>query len=398
MLTAQTQLMTNDSSDSVPEKIPQDAVPFTFDSHLYILARIADTIPVSLIYDTGADVFLLDKDYMNQSEFGKIPHNTIPTINRGVGNSLGKLSTMIMDSIDIKIGNIKYCNKPTPIINLREIVGRYADGIIGNNAFHGKILVINFSEHYLLPIESLTDEMLEGFTELKSNFEDNKIEVECELKIDSVQTIKGLFLLDLGSGSTIVLTNEVRERLNLNDKSKAFKYSLNMGIGGDGSEVTFRSDAIIFLDTLYNVVTFASQNNKGALSYADYLGLIGNEILEHYDLIIDFPNKTLYAKRNDNKSTNYQKSSIMHMRYIDRTDICDGWIVSSLYENGIVQQAGIEIGDVIISINERPVKAISREDQCKGLGLKGENTFVIRKANGEFATYILNIDKEILDK
>ena len=84
------------------------------------------------------------------------------------------------------------------------------------------------------------------------------------------------------------------------------------------------------------------------------------------------------------------------MGYIDRTDISDGWIVSSIYDGGIAQQAGFEIGDEILSINGRPVKEISWEEQRKGLGLKGRTTFQVKKKSGEIVSYILNIDKEIL--
>ena len=84
------------------------------------------------------------------------------------------------------------------------------------------------------------------------------------------------------------------------------------------------------------------------------------------------------------------------MGYIDRTDITDGWIVSSLYEDGIAQEAGFEINDIILSINGHPVKEITWEEQRKGLGLKGKTTFKVRKASGDIVTYILDINKEII--
>lgn len=84
------------------------------------------------------------------------------------------------------------------------------------------------------------------------------------------------------------------------------------------------------------------------------------------------------------------------MGYIDRTDITDGWIVSSMYDGGIAQKAGFEIGDIILSINGRPVKDITWEEQRKGLGLKGRTYYEVKKKNGEIVTYILVIDKEII--
>ena len=84
------------------------------------------------------------------------------------------------------------------------------------------------------------------------------------------------------------------------------------------------------------------------------------------------------------------------MGYLDRTDIADGWIVSSMYDGGIAQQAGFEIDDIILSVNGRPVKEIPWEEQRKGLDLTGRTTCEVKKKNGETVVYILDIDKEIL--
>ena len=126
------------------------------------------------------------------------------------------------------------------------------------------------------------------------------------------------------------------------------------------------------------------------------MGIIGNEILRHYNLIIDAPGNSLYACKNSDGNTDYQHSSKIQMGYIDRTDICDGWIVCSLYDKGVAQEAGFEIGDVIISINDRPVTEIDWEEQIKGLGLTGKTIYKVRKSNGDIITYCLDISKEII--
>ena len=55
--------------------IPGGTIPFIFDSHLYLQVRLNDTIPVTVIYDTGADFLYLDEDYLKrnnlQNAFGK---------------------------------------------------------------------------------------------------------------------------------------------------------------------------------------------------------------------------------------------------------------------------------------------------------------------------------------
>lgn len=376
--------------------IPENAIPFILDSHVYIQGTLADTIPVSLIYDTGADRLYLDKDYMQLSAFGKLPLKKGKARMGGAGNDGAKTVDIIINPLTLQTGSVRHTETITPIINLREILGRHTDGMIGNNALWTKPLIINYTEGYLLPVDAVTPNMTEGYVRLPAQFNDNRIDIECELRVDSSQTLKGTFRLYLGCGSTIILTNATRTKLNLNNKDQAVCYYSNMGVGGDGTDVNFRADSFKMLDELTDVVVSASYNTQGALSDRNHLGIIGNEILCHYDLIIDAPGKAIYAKRNSNTDTSYQKSSTLQMGYVDRTDICDGWIVNSLYENGISQAVGFEIGDIILEINNRSVKAISWDEQRKGLELKGETTFKVQKKNGETVDYKLTIDKQII--
>lgn len=381
---------------SVSAEIPEKAIPFILDSHVYIQGVVADTIPVSLIYDTGADRLYMDKDYMDLSSFGKLPYRKGKAKMGGAGNDGLQTVTVIIDTIPLKMGDVVYKEHITPIINLREILGRHTDGMIGNNAMFDRPLLVNYTDGYLLSLDSITAPMLEGYTKLPAHFNDNRIDIECELAIDSTQIVKGTFRLDLGCGSTIILTNATRKSLDLTGKPQARCYYSNMGVGGDGTDVNFRADSFKFLDELHNVVVSASYNTEGSLSDRGHVGIIGNDILCHYDLIIDAPNNALYAHRNSNTDDSYQKSSMIQMGYVDRTDITDGWIVSSMYEGGIAQKAGFEIDDIILSINGRPVKEITWEEQRKGLGLNGRTTYEVKKKNGEIVTYILEIDKEII--
>lgn len=382
---------------SASAEIPDGAIPFKYHNHLYIPATLQDTMPVSLIYDTGASHILVDKDFDRLSNWRNDKDNKSIAIIGGAGNSDNTSYPMIVEPLKISIGKIKYKDEYSPVINLREALGRHVDLMVGNEAFENKIILINYLDEYILPIKKLSNEVLDGFTELPATFKDRRIYIDAELILDSIQSVKGRFLLDLGCGTSLVLTNKVREKLDLTQTPTAQYYTSNYGLGGDGTTIIFRAKSFKLLDVLDNVVVTASYNTQGALAGSDnYVGLLGNPILCHYDLIIDYVHKKIYARKNNNPDDDCFISSREQMRYIDRTDICDGWVISSLYDNGIAQRAGFEIGDIILSINGRPVKDISLEEQRKGLGLDGRTTYELKKKNGEIVTYILDIDKEII--
>ncbi|MCM1502546.1 MAG: hypothetical protein NC115_07775 [Bacteroidales bacterium] len=137
-------------SHMAAKDLPQNAIPFILDSHIYIQATIADTVRVSLIYDTGADRLYLDKDYMELSGFGKGPMKKGRAKIGGGGNNGAEAVPIIIEPISVSMGNVRHNETITPIINLREILGRHTDGMIGNNAVFGKPLLINYTDSYML--------------------------------------------------------------------------------------------------------------------------------------------------------------------------------------------------------------------------------------------------------
>ena len=382
---------------SASAEIPDGAIQFEYYNHLYIQATLQDTLPVSLIYDTGASHILIDKDFMQLSHWRNDKGNESIAIIVGGGNSENTSYPMIVEPLKISMGNIKYKDENSPVINLREIVGKHADLLVGNEVFENKIILINYLDEYILPINKLSDEVLDGFTELPATFIDSRIYIDAELIVDSIQSVKGNFLLDLGCGASLVLTNNIREKLDLTKTPTAQYYTSNYGLGGDGTTIIFRTKAFKLLEELDNVVATASYNTEGVLAGSDkFVGIIGNPILCHYDLIIDYVQKKMYARINNSPYDYCYVPLSEQMRYIDRTDICDGWVISSLFDKGIAQRAGFEIGDIVLSINGRSVKDITWEEQRKGLGLNGRTTYEVKKKNGKIVTYILEIDKEII--
>ena len=377
--------------------IPGGTIPFIFDSHLYLQVRLNDTIPVTVIYDTGADFLYLDEDYLKlnnlQNAFGK---KGIARMG-GAGNNEPQSVDIFIEPIKIHCGELNYQNKITPVIKLRDILGKHTDGLLGNTHLLNTPLEINFSESYIKQLkEPLPTDSLDRYHKLEARFKDNRIDVKANLQIDSANTVEGWFRMDLGCGSTIILTNETASAFNFMDVPKAYFRTQAGGIGGGSEEVTIRAAKFCMVDTLENLVIDCSLNKKGALSSGrPYVGIIGNEIWSLYDIVLDPVSSSVWVKRNENQGT-YAQSSVTHMVTGDRTDICGGWIVNGLYKGGVAEQAGIEIGDIIVAINNRPVKEITWEEQRKGLELQGETTYTVQKPDGQIVSYTLFIGKQII--
>ncbi len=377
--------------------VPDGAIRFIFDGHLYLQSKLNNDIPVTLVYDTGADFLYLDEDWLKLNNHKDLFGRKVKAMIGGAGNGGDVPVDVFIDPVNIHLGMLEYRNKLTPIIKLRDILGRHADGLVGNTHLLTAPLEINFSKSYMYQLkEPLSADLLADYIKLDARFEDNRIDVKARLQIDERNALEGWFRMDLGSGSSIILTNEAASSLSLTETPKAYFSTQAGGIGGGSDEVTLRAAEFSMADTLENLVIDYSLNEKGALSSGrPYIGLIGNEIWSLYDIVLDQANSSVWVRRNEREGT-YAQASVTHMASIDRTDICDGWIVNGLYKGGIAEEAGIEIGDIIIAINNRPVKEITWDEQRKGLNLKGETVYTVRKKNGTTVSYTLFIDKQII--
>ena len=195
--------------------VPEGAIPFVFDGHLYLQSTLNDTIPVTLIYDTGADFLYLDEDYLKlnhlQNAFGRKGKATMG----GAGNGEPERIDIFIDPITVHCGAREYQNEITPIIKLRDLLGRHTDGLLGNTHLLMNPLEINFSESYLRQLKGpLLAEQLDNYVKLDARFEDNRIDVKATLQIDDENSLEGWFRMDLGCGSTIILTNETASAFN----------------------------------------------------------------------------------------------------------------------------------------------------------------------------------------
>ena len=111
----------------------------------------------------------------------------------------------------------------------------------------------------------------------------------------------------------------------------------------------------------------------------EHLGIVGNAIWSKYNLLLDIAHRCVYIKRfkkDKGPSAEYDYG------FRSRTDICDGWIVSSLVRDGDAKRAGMEIGDTIVAVNGKPAKDFTWDEE-ENIGDVPHQTLDIRGLDGK---------------
>lgn len=163
----------------------------------------------------------------------------------------------------------------------------------------------------------------------------------------------GRFLLDVGSGGNIILTSPAARKYNLDrhyEKKRLYRTKVG-GIGGQSESCFIDVDSIVIADFVLKKLEIKySKDKSGAFASANYDGVMGNKIFERFDMIIDFRDKELYLQPNANFETPFVSSNL-GFTFANRQKTFNGWIVSGLFENEPAKEAGLEIGDTIVSVN-----------------------------------------------
>ena len=135
------------------------------------------------------------------------------------------------------------------------------------------------------------------------------------------------------------------------------------GLGDKAQEsiIEMQSQLIVIgSDTIPDEGISYMPEGTGAFSDRDYIAIIGNDVWDRFNIIIDAKQGFLYLKR---FKENPPLKPTYDYGFRNRTDIGQGWIVSSLTRDGKAANAGLCLGDRITAINGKPVEDFTWEEE-----------------------------------
>lgn len=370
----------NDNNTRVTAyKIPENATPIVYNGYVIVPSTI-DSVQGNFLIDTGAGELLLDSifHYSNNTKILKYQTFFIS----GIGNSRIEIS-VIMDSVNFSVKNLNYRTSDVPIINMKPIGGDIIDGGIGTDFLTKSVLEINYVKEYINIYKDIDSVDISEYNVIPMKIIDIQYCIPLTIKINDAVTIKGYFMIDTGSPTTTLTSSVVKNNnLEKNIVHKARYYSNYGGIGGASSGYDFFADSLIISNyNLSNVIMSFSSDTSGLLADDKYMGIVGNDFLEHFDILFDFTNNNLHLKPNEKFKDPFIPDRLGFF-YVDRIKTMGGWIVTGLFENSSAEKEGLKIDDIIISMNGIPVEKISYKDKMKKYNNLDNVKLVIKNNEG----------------
>lgn len=337
-------------------------IPFEYKNNLIIVKVTFHRIfPLKFIFDTGAEHTILAR-----REFTDLLGIPFERQFKIMGSDMKtELTAYLVRGIHLRISDmiIPYHSMlvlEEDYLRFEQMAGLEIQGILGADIFRGLIVKIDYNRKIITLSKS------KGFKEPGGNYMAipidvyrNKPYLNTYIKMQQDTTVPVRLLLDTGAMLSLMLNTDTHPNLKL--PPHVIKGQVGAGLGGIIEGYLGRINTLD-LGTLQcnHVVTNFQELAEGTdtASLKGRNGIIGNQILSRFNVIIDYPKETLYLSPNRNfkKAFEFDKSGLI----VIAADIhLNKFIIHDVIEGSPASEAGLQAGDEIRRINRSSAAFLS---------------------------------------
>jgi Aspartyl protease len=319
-------------------------------------------------FDTGATNVLIDSTVAKKM-------NLISDYQQDVGGAGGSKKYQLVLNQKINITNIKSIDSIHFILDdltrIKKSINKNFDGIVGYSILKDYKTKIDFDKKIMQLYNFNEDIDLKGYKAIAFTF-DNNITIPqfpITIKLKNGKNFFGKILFDSGAGLTLLINTPFKNENNL--------------IKNIGKTSKTTSDNLSKTSVLENAVIESiqigdfkfddcpiklSSDTDGVSSYKNYLGILGNEFINRFNLVLDYSKQKMYLKPNSLFKNKFEFPVSGIKLKSENKEI----IVSDVDAESEAFRLGLRVNFKIVSINNLENKDLKFYNEL----LKNENKIV----------------------
>ncbi|HWR33685.1 MAG TPA: aspartyl protease family protein [Chitinophagaceae bacterium] len=298
---------------------------------------------LNFIFDTGSSGISLDSTTADYLKLAPTP--TERTI-RGIAgirkvsflfNQQLKFPGLTIDSLDFHINDYSI---------LTAVYGERIDGIIGYSVLNRYIFKFDYDSLKISLWTKGTIRYPRGGYLLKPTI--NQL-VAQQLRVRDVQAVNSRFLYDMGAGVCMLLSRDFIADSNFIDKRKKRFVKEGEGLGGKiDMELMVIREVRIGPYKFRNVPVYIFDDENNVTNYPYMGGLIGNDILRRFNVILNYAKGDIYITPNTHFIEPFDYSYSGVELYLINGQI----LIGDVAKGSPGEAAGIKEGDEVIAVNK----------------------------------------------
>jgi hypothetical protein len=341
-------------------------------------ASFNDTL--NFILDTGSGGISLDSTTVEYFKLSPTPSDLTILGIAGIRkvsflyNQRLRLPGLTVDSLNFHINNYEI---------LSAVYGEKIDGIIGYSVLNRYIFNINYDSLRIQIFSNGRMKYPRGGWLYEPILRTLPVQ---NARIRDAVTTNSRFLFDIGAGLCMMLNKDFIDDSNFLDKKRVLYAKEAEGVGGKiDMHMTVIREVRIGPYRFRNVPVFVFDDTFNLTSYPYLSGIIGNDILRRFNLILNYAKKEFYFMSNHNfhDPFDYAYSGI-------ELYMVDGYILlGDVAQGSPAELAGLQEGDIVLGINN----IIGQNLQLYKSALQnaGEKVKVIVNRDGELMEFTFKI-------
>lgn len=343
-----------------PEESPRDFqftsgsearnIPFElYNNHIYMRVQVNGTARQFLL-DTGAGITVVDKGLAEAEQLTL--HGPFPIT--GAGGSTDVAWTRVKS---FNAPGVSLTNQVVGVIaldGLRPLTGRRIDGILGYDFLSRFVVEIDYV-HRNINLHEASSYKYDGSGEmLPITLIGSVPYLRTSIVQNGRSPIEGEFNIDTGSTGSLTLNAPfVNSHQLLKFTSKTMSVPLS-GVGGSaeqriGRVGELRLGRLIIKDP----ITGFSQSEQGDFASTNFDGVIGNEVLRRFDVVVDYSRRRLILSPNKNFDAPYDYDRSGAILIAQPPDF-ELFKVHRVLQDSPAAEAGLRVGDSIVAIDGQP--------------------------------------------
>lgn len=299
---------------------------------------------LNFILDTGSGGISLDS--MTVQYFGLKPQPSGKTI-RGIAGikQVSFLYTQQLHFPQLTIDSLNFHINDYDI--LTSVYGEKIDGIIGYSVLSRYIIKINYDSSFIEFWTKGTLQYPRGGYLLRPHI--NSLVVQ-QARVKDAEVANSRFLYDMGAGLCMLLTEDfLKDSMLLHKKRKLYVKEAE-GLGGKiDMHTTVIKEVKLGPYKFKNVPVYIFKDEFNITSYPYLGGLIGNDLLRRFNVILNYDKKAIYITPNTHfkEPFDYAYSGI-ELYYVDGVIL-----VGDVAKGSAAEAAGLQEGDVVVGVNKQ---------------------------------------------
>ena len=309
-----------------------------------MLKAAFNNIPDSLnfILDTGSGAISIDSSTTIEFQIPNRPSGRsvsgiagIREVNFAENNTL-HLPGLSVDSLDFFVNDYSI---------LTSVYGIKIDGIIGYSFLSKYIVAIDYDSMLVKVYSQGSFDYPKGYTFLRPIFTTLPIQ---PMMIRDEKKIRANFYFDTGAGLCFLLTQRFLEDSSFLKKKRKPVSIQVQGLGGKKQmQLTIIRQVQLGPFRFSKVPTNILDDEHNALSYPFLAGLVGNDILRRFNVVLNYSQRLIALKPNSHYNDPFDYSYTGLSMYLE-----NGLIVADdIVKGSPADKGGLKNGDIIIAVN-----------------------------------------------